>query len=341
MIKTNKPILIAGLGSIGSRHLGNLRSLGHDNIILYRTGKGISGKTNHTDCLQVRTLEEGLAHQPIGVIVSNPTSLHMPVVMAAARAGSHILLEKPISHTLDEVSDFERVVSGNNISVLVGFQFRFHPGLIKIKEWLDKQKVGKPLSVHVHWGEYLPSWHRQEDYRRSYSARSDLGGGVVLTLSHPFDYLRWLIGEVETVSATTAKLSDLEIDVEDTATIALKFDNGVIGNVYLDFIERPPSHWIKIICSNGVIHWDNSTGVTRVYSAEDQQWHDYSLPVGFERNTMFIEEMRHFLNCLTGEEKAKITLDDGIRALEIALAVKRSSAEGRQISLSREALDYV
>ncbi len=341
MNKVNKPILIAGLGSIGSRHLENLRSLGHDNIILYRSGKGARKYIKDAGTHQVESLEEGLALQPAGVIVSNPTSLHMPAASAAAKAGSHVLLEKPVAHTLDEVGPFKRIVCQNRISVLVGFQFRYHPGLIKIKECLENRRVGKPLSVQVHWGEYLPSWHSQEDYRKSYSARSDLGGGVVLTLSHPFDYLRWLIAEVDSVRATCAKLSDLDIDVEDTASITLRFANGVIGNVYLDYIERPGSHWINIVCSNGVIRWDNSSGVTRVYSAEDQQWHEFSLPAGFERNTMFIDEMKNFLNCLSGKEIPRVNLEDGVRALEVALAVKRSSDEAREIHIQRAVLDYV
>ena len=341
MNKANRPILIAGLGSIGSRHLGNLRSLNYDNIVLYRTRKGAISYGEDLGFLQVDTLEEGLAQRPIGVIISNPTSLHMPVACAAAKAGSHILLEKPVAHTLGEVEPFRQVVSQNRISVLVGFQFRYHPGLIKIKECLDSGEVGKPLSVQVHWGEYLPSWHNQGDYRKSYSARSDLGGGVVLTLSHPFDYLRWLIAEVDSVCATCAKQSNLEIDVEDTASITLRFANGVIGNVYLDYIERPGSHWMNIICSGGVIRWDNSTGATRVYSAEDQQWQEFSPPEDFQRNTMFMDEMKNFLNCLSGKEAPKINLEDGVRVLEVALAVKRSSAEGRVINIQREALDYV
>jgi len=341
MGKEKPPILIAGLGSIGSRHLGNLRSLGVDNIIVYRSGKGISDYIMDADLRQVKTLEEGLRHQPAGVVVSNPTSLHMPVAAAAAKAGSHVLLEKPVAHTLGEVEPFRQVVCQSRISVLVGFQFRYHPGLIKVKECLESGKVGKPLSVQVHWGEYLPSWHNQDDYRKSYSARSDLGGGVVLTLSHPFDYLRWLIAEVDSVCATCAKLSDLEIDVEDTASITLRFANGVIGSVYLDYIERPGSHWMNIICSDGVIRWDNSTGKTSLYSVKDQQWQEFSPPADFQRNTMFMDEMSNFLNCIDGKETPKVSLDDGIKALEIALAVKRSSVEGRVINLQKEALDYV
>jgi predicted dehydrogenase len=322
-------ILIAGLGSVGRRHLRNLRTLGCEDVILYRTGHStlpdddLAGLPVETD------LAAALAHQPRAAIIANPTALHLPVALAAARAGCHLFIEKPVSHSLDGLHSLADVAQEKEARILVGFQYRFHPGLRAIKLLIDGGAIGAIVCAHVHWGEHLPGWHPWEDYRRGYSARADLGGGVILTLCHPFDYLRWLLGEVQAVSAVVGRLSGLELNVEDTADITLQFKSGAIGTVHLDYIQRPPAHWLQITGQTGTIEWDNANGTVRCYQADRGEWETIPVPPGFERNTMFLEEMRHFLECIAKRVEPLITLEDGIRALEIALIAKRSALEGR------------
>lgn len=326
-------LLIAGFGSIGQRHLRNLLSLGCRDIVLYRSGKGFSSASDEYRIPVEHELKAALSYQPKAVIISNPTALHIPLALAAARAGCHLFIEKPVSHNLDGFGRLMREVKESKICVMVGFQFRFHPALRKIKQWLDLGIIGRVISATVHWGEYLPEWHLGEDYSKGYSARKRLGGGVINTLCHPFDYLRWLIGEVRGVYAMAGKLSSLKIDVEDTAEILLNFQGGAIGSVHLDYIERPSSHWIHIIADKGTIHWDNSDGMARIYSAKRAKWDIFSPPASFERNTMFLDEMRHFLNCLHRGENPLCTLNDGKRALEIALAVKESLSKKKEVTI--------
>ena len=323
-------VLIAGLGSIGRRHLRNLKSLGVGDILLYRTKLAtlpddeLAGLPVYTD------LEEALAQKPDAVIVSNPTSAHMTVAIPAAKAGCHLLIEKPISSELTDVLELHRAVEASGTKVLVGFQFRHHPVLRQIKAILESGSLGRVLSAKAHWGEYLPGWHPWEDYRQSYAARKDLGGGVVNTLSHPLDYLRWLLGDVSGVSALTGHISDFELDVEDNAEISLAFQNGAIGTVHLDYYQRPASHTLTITCTNGRILWDNAPGIADIYNATDGPWETLQPPFGFERNQLFLEEMRHFLAVCRGEEEPVCTLEDGFAAQATAQAVHESSArEGR------------
>ncbi len=325
--------LVVGLGSIGRRHLHNLCSLDDQEAVLVRSGKS----TLPDDDLAGFPTESDLAqaldrHRPDAVIVSNPTALHLPVALAAAEAGCHLFLEKPVSHRLDGVEKLAHVVAAKSVCVFVGFQFRFHPGLRAVRDWLVQGAIGRVLHASVHWGEYLPGWHPWENHREGYAARADLGGGVVLTLCHPLDYLRWLVGEVKTVTATTATASEVGDDVESIADIGLIFDNGAIGHVHLDYVQRPPSHTLRIIGSNGTILWDNQDGVARmqvVGKAEER----IPLPPGFERNVMFVDEMRHFIHCVRNNETPRVTLRDGVAALEIAVAAKESAANGHQVEL--------
>ena len=272
--------LIAGFGSIGRRHFQNLLALGEWDIGFYRTHRS----TLPDDELSVYTVETdlqaALAHRPEAVIISNPTAAHLDVAIPAAEAGCHLLLEKPISHDLDRITTLEAAVARGGGQVLVGYQFRFHPGLQQAAALLADGALGRPLSFRAHWGEYLPGWHPWEDYRKGYSARQDLGGGVVLTLSHPLDYVRWFFGEAAAVWALTGRHSDLQLDVEDTAEIGLQFANGVLGSVHLNYTQQPPSHHLEIVGTQGTLQWNNADGGVRLYQMERQAWKTFPPPTG-------------------------------------------------------------
>ena len=324
-------ILIAGFGSIGRRHFRNLQTLGQKEILFYRTQRSTLDTDELAGFVVETDLERALAHQPQAVIISNPTALHLEVAIPAALQGCHIFMEKPISHSLAGVDSLQKALHHNGGKLLTGFQFRFHPGLHTIRNLLTLGVIGRVISAHAHWGEYLPAWHPWEDYRQGYSARADLGGGVVLTLCHPLDYLRWLLGEVSQVQAMTGKLSNLDLSVEDTAQISLRFISGALGSVYLDYIQRPATHRLEIIGDQGSIRWDNATGNVQLYRQPDRTWRTIALPTGFERNDLFLELMVHFLEIVQGKAEPVCNLEDGIRALELALAVHQSQTKGELI----------
>ena len=325
--------MIAGLGSIGRRHLRNLAALGEQDILLYRTYRStlpeeeLSGFPVETD------LEAALDWGPDAVIVSNPTACHLQVAIPAARAGCHLLLEKPVSHTMENVDALVKAVERGGGQVLVGYQFRFHPGLIRAAEMLQEGGVGRPLSARAVYAEFLPGMHPWEDYSASYSARSELGGGVILTLCHPIDTLCWLLGDVQDLWAFAGQLNDFDLDVEDTAEIGLRFASGVLGSIHLDYNRQPPDHHLEIIGTGGTLRWEGASGALHVYRASPGEWAVYPLPAGFDRNAMFLEEMKHFLAVVRGEERPVCSLADGIRALNITLAALESQHKRAIIEL--------
>ena len=327
--------LICGLGSIGRRHLRNLRALGQSDIILYRTHHATLPEEELAGLPVFTSLDEALAQKPDAVIISNPTAAHMSVALPASAAGCALFIEKPVSHTLTGMHELRTNLSRSGKPVLVGYHFRFHPVLQQIKSLLASGELGEPLSLTAHWGEYLPDWHPWEDYRQSYAARADLGGGAVLTLSHPLDYLRWLAGEVDSVSAQMGKISPLELSVEDYAEINLGFRSGAAGHVHLNYFERPVAHWLEIITTDGFVRWVNASGSAEVYTVSTNSWQRVDPPAGFERNAMFLAEMAHFVRVCQGLEPSGCTLEDGIRALEIALAAHQSADQAsRRIKLA-------
>ena len=338
--------LIAGLGSIGRRHFRNLITLGEKDIVLLRTRKAtlpdeeLAGYPVETD------LDEALKkHKPDAVVVANPTSMHLDVAIPAAQAGCHILLEKPVSHSLDRLDVLQEKAQQSGSKILVGFQFRFHPTLNRARELIAENRLGRILTVHAHWGEYLPQWHPWEDYRQSYAARADLGGGVIVTLTHPLDYLRYLLGEVESLWSFNGHVSPLEVDVEDAAEIGLKFTSGAIGGVHVNYFQRPPVHRLEIVGTNGTLRWDNADGVIHLHqlpapfgSYSDQPpapvLETFSPPEGFERNQLFVAQTRHFIEVVRGESEPVCSLEDGVVALRLALAAYESQKTGRAVKMN-------
>ena len=330
--------LIAGLGSIGRRHFRNLRVLGENDIILYRTHRSSLPDDELVGFPVETDLRRALDRKPDAVIVANPSSLHLEVVVPAVEAGCAILLEKPVSDSLTGLDELAVAARRSGSPILVGFQFRFHPTLRKAAELIRDGAIGQVMTTHVHWGEYLPNWHPWEDYRRSYAARADLGGGVLRTLTHPLDYLRWLVGDVERLWSFNGHVSPLEMDVEDIAEIGLGFTSGAIGGVHLNYVQRPAVHRLEIVGTNGTLRWDNADGILhfdRITTAFGTWSADPPLPVmelfsppdGFERNDMFLEQMRHFTAVARREVEPACTLEDGRRALILALAAEAASRE--------------
>ncbi len=341
----NPTFLIAGLGSIGRRHFRNLIALGEKDIVLLRTRKAtlpdneLAGFPVETD------LREALKkYQPDAVIVANPTSMHLDVAIPAAEAGCHILLEKPVSNSLERLDTLQQTAQKSGSRILVGFQFRYHPTLNKAREIIEAGALGKILTVHAHWGEYLPQWHPWEDYRQSYAARADLGGGVIVTLTHPLDYLRYLLGDIESLWSFNGHISPLEIDVEDVAEIGLKFASGAVGGVHVNYFQRPPVHRLEIVGTNGTLRWDNADGILHFQqmpasfgSYSDQPpapvSESFAPPEGFERNQLFLAQTRHFIGIVRGESEPVCTLGDGILALRLAIAAHKSQQTGQRVTI--------
>jgi len=337
--------LIAGLGSIGRRHMRNLIALGEKDLVLLRSHRATLSDDELAGIPVETDLHEALRkHKPEAVIVANPTSMHLDVAIPAAQAGCAILLEKPVSDSMQRLDLLQSTAQKSGSKILVGFQFRYHPTLNKARELIQAQSLGKILSAHAHWGEYLPNWHPWEDYRKSYAARAELGGGVIVTLTHPLDYLRFLLGDVDSLWSFNGHLSPLELDVEDGAEIGLKFSSGAVGGVHVNYFQRPPVHRLEIVGTNGTLRWDNADGVLHFFRmpAEFGTWdanppaaveEQYLLPQGFERNQLFEAQMRHFVKTAQGESDPICTLADGVNALRLALAAQESQRSGRVVKI--------
>ena len=301
-MEINLSILIVGAGSIGSRHLANLQTLTAGPFaVCDPDSEAIDSLQLKPDIFAFRDFPDALrSFNPDVVVLCTPPHLHVIQALAAVRAGAHVFIEKPLSHSLEEVDLLVSEAVSRDRLVQVGYNLRFHPGLKNVKEMLDNGKIGKVLCVRSEFGQYLPDWRPWQDYRDGYSAQRSMGGGIIFDSSHEIDYLRWLFGEINHIYCWAGTISDLEVDVEDTALMVLRFESGVVGEVHLDFIQRARVRNCKIVGDIGTLIWDYVDDSVMVYTASTGQW--TRSQIQFEPNDMYLEEMKSFLTDLQAKQ---------------------------------------
>jgi predicted dehydrogenase len=331
-------VLVAGLGSIGQRHARNLRTLLGDEVellayrargerTLYDLDLRVVPDGDVERDLGIRAftdLDDALAEGPDVVFVTNPNSLHLPVALAAARAGRNLFVDKPLADRLDGVDELEGLVEERDLVCLVGYQLRFHPGFRRLQELVASGTLGRPVAARLAIGELLPGPHRYDDPRAFHDFRREFGGGVLMSQIHELDCAYALFGLPERVFAAGGARSGLGLDVEDTASVLLDY-GGLPVHVQLDYLRRPPARVHEIVGDEGTAVWDYFAGTLTV-NGEVTRFD------GFERNDMFLAELEHFLACVEGREQPLVGVTDGIASLRIALAARRSLETGEVTS---------
>ena len=269
-------ILIVGLGSIGKRHL---------RIVREQIPKADIRVLRHRPCQEVPEFADGCYDSlleackffPQAAIIANPATFHLEIAGELVKNGCHLLIEKPLSVSLAGVEQLANEMMLKKLVLQVGYNLRFLPSLVYFKSLIHENMIGRILSVHSVIGQYLPSWRPGTDYRDGVSAQRDLGGGVLLELSHELDYLLWIFGEVNLVSAWLGRQSMLEIDVEDTACLVMEFlpdTNGrlLMASVNMDFVRHDTTRLCTVIGENGSLQWNGISGEVKQYDIYRERW---------------------------------------------------------------------
>ena len=325
---------MVGYGSIGKRHVQNLLNMKHIEILVCTKNK--EANTLKKNGVKIfKSISESLKETPDIGIICNETSLHVKTAIQLAKQNCHLFIEKPISHSLTNVNTLVNLIKKKNLITMIGCDMRFHKCINKIKKIIEDGDLGKILSVRVENGSYMPAWHPWEDYRIGYASKKNLGGGVVLTLIHEIDYLYWFFGRVDEVSAITDHVSNLEISVEDLATILLRFKKNIIAEVHLDYFQQPESRNCKIIGTKGSVFWDSNSNEVRLYNNLKKKWISKFKYKNFQRNKQFTDELQYFLNCVKNKKQTINSIEDGLIPLKISLAAKKSSLLKKTIIMKK------
>jgi len=326
--------LVIGCGSIGRRHLRNLKALGVEKLIAFDPSPENLAKAREETGAEIFNDFDKVLNQDIDVcFICSPSSLHIEQSVAAAQKGWHLFIEKPLSHNSDKITELEKIIEEKKLISLVGCNMRFHPGPKKVKELLEKKSIGKVLFADIYAGSYLPEWRPSTDYRMSYSGRKELGGGAILDCIHEIDLAFWYSGAGREVFGIAERLS-LDIETEDVAILILRHANNILSEIHLDYVQRTYERGCKIVGENGSIFWDFNSKQVKLYRAKEKEWETFLQPEDWEINKMYLDETQHFLDCLEKNEQTICPVSQAAQVLKIALAAKESSAKKTFVSIN-------
>lgn len=332
-------VLFCGLGGIGQRHLRNIRKIvpHAEFAAVRRIGRTFEiddslrpdYSVDITEKYSVRTyktLWEAFEFRPDFAVVANPTSAHVATTTALVKERIPVFLEKPVSSEEEGLDQLVELSSSLSIPTMVGYMLRFHPGVQKLKSLIDGNRIGRLFSVHVALNSYMPSWHVYEQYNEFYAGVAALGGGVILTEVHEIDLLDWFFGAPKRLWVIGGKQSAFEFDVEDTVCCLFEheFRRSMLPiTVNMSFVQRPIGRTITLYGEQGAINWDF---VNSSISVEDQAQgvRETFAMTGFERNSLFVSEIEHFLECLTRKTEPLTSLQRVASGHKTALRMRRA-----------------
>jgi predicted dehydrogenase len=316
-------VAVLGLGSAGARHARLLLELGHEII-------GFDPQTSPPEGIEAADSAETAIEHADAVVVASPSSHHAEQVVAALERHKPTLVEKPLATTGDDGERVVRAAEQSDVPCGVAMNLRFHPAILELKRLVETGELGTVHLARASFGYDLRRWHPAADYRRSYSARAELGGGIVLDAIHELDYLLWLLGPVSSVSAHMAHVSDLEVDVEDLAVATLTFESGALGSVDLNFFEPVYRRGCVLAGAKAVARWDWSQGTVAV-SGEGAS--ERVFEVRCDLADTYRAELADFVRAVEDGTQPRTPASEGLAGVRLAQALKESALAGRRIDL--------
>jgi hypothetical protein len=325
-------IAIVGLGSIGRRHLRLVREFRPEiKIIAVRSGGGNEVPEEKIADEIVYTVEDAIDAGIQAAIIATPAVYHIQQAIKLLDANVHVLVEKPLSHNMENVNDFLEISENSDGVGLMGYCLRHDPAAKQFKKMLNSEKTGQILHVKVDCGSYLPDWRPNQDYRQSVSARKDLGGGVLLELSHELDYIRWFFGYIESVSAVLQNSGTLGLDVDDNADLILKTVEGLPISVHLDFNSRNVRRTCSVKTSNGDLIW-NAAFKKVIWRTANGSEEVKSF--NYDKDEIYRQQLQHFFNCIEHGQAPMVTLEGGAAVLQMVEAAQKSNVIGKKVALA-------
>jgi predicted dehydrogenase len=326
-----KKILVVGGGSIGRRHVRVARQLRPDSqIMVLSMHPGMNlpeGATGY-----VSSMAQALAFEADVAVIANASTAHIDSANSLLAGTVHLLLEKPISATAQGVEALIARCQERSLNLMVGYNLRYSESLQAMRQAIEAGQIGQVLSVRAEVGQFLPQWRTDVDYRASVSARSELGGGVLLELSHEIDYLLWLFGDVEWIQSYCGRHSALEIDVEDIAHILMRFEadgsaKGAVASIVMDFFRKDTRRNCCVVGSEGTLNWDAITGSVTLHEGGANQPRQLFQQQAMPDDT-YVAEWQQFLAKVEGGASDQTDARDALRVVRIIEAAKKSTDQG-------------
>lgn len=306
-------VLIVGLGAIAAKHIASLRGLDPDvEIYALRSGKTNRKVDGVTDVASL----DMLPTPPDFAIISNPTSLHADAIAKVLSLGCPLFIEKPVFGATDH-DDLVSKIAETGVPTYVACNLRFLECIVFLKRYLTENPGRRINEVNVYCGSYLPDWHKDTDFRKSYNALPELGGGVHIDLIHEIDYVCWLFGFPDSSTGVCRNVSSLAIEAFDYANYVLNYP-GFSASVILNYYRRDRKRFIEIVFEDET--WTADLIKNTVVSSTGETV--YSSPRGIADT--YPAQMAYFIDALKDGRKFDNDAANAYRTLKISLDYEKS-----------------
>jgi len=320
-------VLIVGVGSIGERHLRCFRA----------TGRAEVSFVEIDDELRQGVAERYSVHNPFGdldaalndppelAVIATPAPSHVPLAIRLVGAGAHVLIEKPLSTSLDAIDRLRQAVREQGATVGVAYVYRCHPSLEAMRRAILTERFGRPVELVAVCGQHFPTY--RPAYRRTYYTRHATGGGAIQdALTHVLNAGEWLVGPIDRLVADAAHQVLEGVTVEDTVHLLARH-GPVMGCYSLNQHQAPNEIALTVVCENGTARCEFHEHRWRWLTEPGGAWHDETTPP-LERDTLFVAQANAFLDAVEGKSAPPCTLAEGIQTLRVNLATLASAATG-------------
>jgi predicted dehydrogenase len=303
-------ILFCGLGSIGKRHLINtIKYLEkkNSNCIIDLMREDVTKplpKEMEKHINKVYSYSDSIEDHYDVVFITNPTSEHYKTLLKTKSLGDYFFIEKPVFDVVPQNSEID--LTSNKYYVACPLRY-----CSTIKNLHDNLDISKVISVRAVCSSYLPEWRPSVDYRKSYSAIKELGGGVEIDLIHEWDYLCYLFGAPNNVKSIVKKCSNLEISSNDVAIYIGESDN-IIYELHLDYFGRKPIRQLYIFMEDETVFVDiNNSKINYLCANKEITFEE-------ERDDYQLGEIDYFFTNIVKELGNTNNIEKGLKTLKLA-----------------------
>ncbi|MDC0093764.1 Gfo/Idh/MocA family oxidoreductase [Alphaproteobacteria bacterium] len=339
-------IALVGIGTIGKRHHMAIEQIENVNLAgiidlskhakIYCDDKNIPLYKNLNDLKTDHSID--------GVIISTPTILHYENAITALKLGFDVIIEKPISATVNEAKKINKVAKANNCKVLVGHQRRFYPLVLETKKIISEQKIGKIVGLSGVWGLRKDKDYFEPEWRKKVSA-----GPIITNLIHDIDYLRFIFGEIHSVSSFSSNMIN-NFEKEDVVSANMQFKSGLIGNFLITDVGTSPWSWetgigenihlpnykvnnLKIIGTEGSLEFPNLRLWEYKNKNNSNNWKDEIVQTIINTPDVdpYISQIKHFMDVVDRKVEPVTGANDAEQTLKVALSILESANNGKTV----------
>ena len=313
-------ILVIGAGSIGERHIRCFLKTGRARVSVCEIDRALlGGIENDYDLSQsCEDLGDALLSNPRAVVIAAPAHLHIPMAIRAAEAGCHLLIEKPLSTDISGVEDLKRRVIEQRLVAQVGYTFRHHPLVAKVKDQIDQGRWGLPLQLTIVSGQHFPTY--RPAYRDIYYARHETGGGAIQdALTHFLDTAQWWLGSIDRLTGDMEHFSLKGVEVEDTVNVLARHGN-IMASYNLNQHQYPNESIFTLVCEKGTLRLELCANRLRIMDRPDGEWED-EISNAFQRDDIFVNQANSFLDAIEGQPSISCTIDEAKHTIGCQMAL--------------------